>query len=64
MYDNIVDACEFVDKHGFELSVVSYNNLLHVIQKSSKWDVYEHTIKKRMSPNEVTFRIMANALSK
>lgn len=68
MFDNVVDACELLDEYGFRLSVISYNTLLHVMQKSDKpflvWDVYEHMIKKRMYPNEVTYRILASALSK
>lgn len=68
MFDNVVDACELLDEHGFGLSVISYNTLFHVIQKSDKpflvWDVYEHMIKKRMYPNEVTYRILTSALSK
>lgn len=68
MFDNVVSACELLDEHGFGLSVISYNTLFHVIQKSDKpflvWDVYEHMIKKRMYPNEVTYRILTSALSK
>ncbi|KAI5669287.1 hypothetical protein M9H77_19140 [Catharanthus roseus] len=68
MLDNILDACKLMDEHGFGLSGISYNTILHVIQKSDKpflvWDVYEHMIKKRMHPNEVTFAIMVSALRK
>ncbi|CAI9111380.1 OLC1v1011597C1 [Oldenlandia corymbosa var. corymbosa] len=68
MIDNILDACKILDEHGFGLSVISYNTLLHVMQKSEKtylvWSLYEHMIEKRMFPNEVTYRIMVSTLGK
>lgn len=68
MIDNVVDACKILDEHGFGLSIISYNTLLHVLQKSEKtylvWSLYEHMIDKRMYPNEVTYRILVSALGK
>lgn len=69
MYGAAFDVCCYLDKHGFALSLVTFNNLLHVIQKSPNsnnliWEVYGHMIQKRMYPNNVTVRIMTNALCK
>ncbi|KAI3465679.1 hypothetical protein Pfo_022342 [Paulownia fortunei] len=68
MVDDILDVCKLLFDHGFPLSVISFNTLLHVMQKSDKahlvWSVYEHMIDRRICPNEVTMRIMVNALSK
>ncbi|KAE9619572.1 putative pentatricopeptide [Lupinus albus] len=68
MVDIAFDTCRYVEEHGFSVSLVSYNNLLHVVQKSDMcalvWDIYEHMIQKRIYPNVVTLRIMINALCK
>lgn len=57
-----------LDTHGFSVSIISYNSLLHVVQKSNQhalvWKIYEHMIEKRTYPNEVTVRIMIGALCK
>ncbi|XP_061355204.1 pentatricopeptide repeat-containing protein At1g66345, mitochondrial [Gastrolobium bilobum] len=68
------DTCLYVEERGFSVSLVSYNSLLHVMQKSLKsddgcdcdmvWNVYEHMIWKRVYPNVVTLRIMVDALCK
>ncbi|GAB4833024.1 hypothetical protein Ancab_007047 [Ancistrocladus abbreviatus] len=63
------DVCCYLEEHGFSISLISFNTMLHVIQKSSDtngviWKVYEHMIKKRIYPNEVTIRIMVSALCK
>ncbi|CDP01618.1 unnamed protein product [Coffea canephora] len=66
--DSVVDGCKVLDERGFGLSVISYNTLLHVMQKSEKtylvWSLYEHMIDKRTYPNEVTYRILVRALGK
>ncbi|KAL0399056.1 UNVERIFIED_CONTAM: Pentatricopeptide repeat-containing protein, mitochondrial [Sesamum radiatum] len=68
MVDGVLDACKLLFDHGFTLSVISFNTLLHVMQKSDKahlvWGVYEHMIDAKICPNEVTTRIMVNALCK
>ncbi|KAL2498996.1 Pentatricopeptide repeat-containing protein [Abeliophyllum distichum] len=68
MVDDVLDACKFLSEHGLTLSVISFNTLLHVIQKSDVahlvWGVYEHMIETRIYPNEVTVRIMVSALCK
>lgn len=68
MVDDILDACKLLSGLGYPLSVISFNTLLHVIVKSDKahlvWGVYEHMIDRRISPNEVTMRIMVSALCK
>ncbi|KAK9681654.1 hypothetical protein RND81_10G018300 [Saponaria officinalis] len=69
MFETAFDVCCYLDEHGFSLSLVTFNTLVHVVQKSDDksgfiWKVYEHFIKKRMNPNQVTIRIMINALCK
>ncbi|XP_009797634.1 pentatricopeptide repeat-containing protein At4g21170-like isoform X1 [Nicotiana tabacum] len=68
MIDKCVDVCNLLDENGFMLSVISYNTMLHVVQKSEKtsivWGIYEYMIEKRIYPNEMTTRIMISALCK
>ncbi|XP_022843456.1 pentatricopeptide repeat-containing protein At1g66345, mitochondrial [Olea europaea var. sylvestris] len=68
MADDVLDACKFLNVHGFTLSVISFNTLLHVMLKSDGvhlvWAVYEHMVETRIYPNEVTVRIMVGALCK
>lgn len=68
MVDKGLDVCKLLDENGFRLSVISYNTLLHVVQKSEKtsmvWGIYEYMIEKRIYPNEMTTRIMISALCK
>ncbi|KAL2932141.1 hypothetical protein RDABS01_037551 [Bienertia sinuspersici] len=69
MYDAAFEVIGYLDKHGFSLNLVTFNTLLHVLQKSPDssdliWEVYSHMIKKRMVPNEATAKIMINALCK
>ncbi|KAK6120610.1 hypothetical protein DH2020_045643 [Rehmannia glutinosa] len=68
MVDDILDSCKLLFDHGFPLSVISFNTVLHVMQKSDKanlvWSVYELMIDRRVCPNEVTMRIMVGALCK
>lgn len=68
MVNDILDSCKFLFDHGFSLSVITFNCVLHVLQKSDHshwvWGVYELMIKKRISSNEVTMRIMVSSLCK
>lgn len=68
MIDDAVEGCFCLGEHGFRLSVISYNTLLYVIQKSDKtmmvWKVYEHMIVHRTYPNDKSVGIMVNALCK
>ncbi|KAK4486886.1 hypothetical protein RD792_006194 [Penstemon davidsonii] len=68
MVNGVLDACKLLFDNGFVLSVTSFNTLLHVMQKSDMprlvWGVYEHMIDTRIYPNEVSLRIMVNALCK
>ncbi|KAK9062168.1 hypothetical protein SSX86_019354 [Deinandra increscens subsp. villosa] len=68
MIEEAIDVCVCVGEHGFRLNVISYNTLLHVIQRSDKtklvWKVYEHMIEHRTYPNEKSVEIMINALCK
>ncbi|GKD31286.1 pentatricopeptide repeat-containing protein, partial [Tanacetum coccineum] len=68
MINEALDVCFCLSEHGFRLSLISYNTLLHVVQKSDKnvlvWGVYEHMIVNRMDPNDKSVEIMVNALCK
>ncbi|CAN4097330.1 unnamed protein product [Withania somnifera] len=68
MIDKSLDVCNLLDENGFMLSVISYNTLLHIVQKSEKsnmvWGIYEYMIEKRVYPNEMTARIMISGLCK
>lgn len=68
MIDTGFDVCQYLNEHGFTLSVISYNTLINVVQKSNQtsmvWKIYEHMIQKRTYPNSVTVRIMISALCK
>ncbi|KAK7279909.1 hypothetical protein RJT34_24969 [Clitoria ternatea] len=61
-------VCRYAMERGFSVSVVSFNSLLHVVQRSEKcgfvWDVYECMIQRRIYPTVVSFRIMIDALCK
>ncbi|XP_051142998.1 pentatricopeptide repeat-containing protein At1g66345, mitochondrial [Andrographis paniculata] len=64
--DDICDAAKRLSDDGFTLSVISFNAILDLVQKSEKvhlaWSVFEDMILSRVSPNEMTMRIMVNAL--
>ncbi|XP_076911463.1 uncharacterized protein LOC143569431 [Bidens hawaiensis] len=68
MIDEAIDMCVCISEHGFKLNVISYNILLHVIQKSDKtnmvWRVYEHMMVHRSYPDEKSVEIMVNGLCK
>ncbi|KAM7279338.1 hypothetical protein ACFE04_006472 [Oxalis oulophora] len=61
-------CCYLEDHHGFCLSLITYNSLIHVVQKSDLydlvWKIYERLIIRRVYPNEVTIRTMIGALCK
>ncbi|XP_020209403.1 pentatricopeptide repeat-containing protein At1g66345, mitochondrial [Cajanus cajan] len=66
--DLAFDACRYVEDRGFSVSVVSFNALLHAVQRSHEcglvWDVYEFMIRRRAYPNVTSLRIMVDALCK
>ncbi|KAJ8756365.1 hypothetical protein K2173_025177 [Erythroxylum novogranatense] len=68
MFEVGFDVCCYLGEHGYSLSVISFNALIHVVKKSKKtalvWKIYEHMIQRRVSPNEITIRSMTNALCK
>ncbi|GFQ05537.1 pentatricopeptide repeat-containing protein at1g66345 mitochondrial [Phtheirospermum japonicum] len=68
MVDDILDACKLLFDRGFPLSVISFNTVLHVMQKSDEarlaWGVYNHMIVIKILPNEATVRIMVALLCK
>ncbi|EPS59968.1 hypothetical protein M569_14837 [Genlisea aurea] len=69
MLDYVSVSCkQLLDDRGFSLSVISFNTVLHVMEKSGRFDsvwlVYEQMIRSRTCPNEATVRTMVNALCK
>ncbi|KAJ6368130.1 hypothetical protein OIU78_000663 [Salix suchowensis] len=68
MFDIGFDVCCRLEEHGFTLSLISFNTLIHVVQKSDKssltWKIYEHMLHRRTYPNEATIESMINALCK
>ncbi|KAK3018778.1 hypothetical protein RJ639_005241 [Escallonia herrerae] len=68
LIDGVMGVVHYLDERGFKLGVISYNTLIHVVEKSGQpglvWLVYEHMVENRTYPNEVTVRIMVNALCK
>ncbi|XP_007022700.2 PREDICTED: pentatricopeptide repeat-containing protein At1g66345, mitochondrial isoform X1 [Theobroma cacao] len=68
MLEDAFEVCCYLENHGFSLTLLSFNALLHGILKSGEnvmvWKVYEHMIEKRKYPNEITIRTMISALCK
>ncbi|TKY69102.1 Pentatricopeptide repeat-containing protein mitochondrial [Spatholobus suberectus] len=66
--DVAFDVCRYVEERGFSASVVSFNALLHAVQRSEKcgfvWEVYEYMIRRRTYPNAASLRIMVDAMCK
>ena len=61
-------VCRYVEEHGVSVTVVSFNALLHAVQRSEKcflvWEVYEFMIRRRIYPNLTSLRIMVDVLCK
>ncbi|KAK2659038.1 hypothetical protein Ddye_005571 [Dipteronia dyeriana] len=68
MFEVAFDVCCYLEENGFCLSLISFNTLLHVVEKSDKnylvWSIYEHMLQKRSYPNKETIRTLINALCK
>ncbi|KAF5176498.1 Pentatricopeptide repeat-containing protein [Thalictrum thalictroides] len=68
MFDIAFQACKYIEDNGFSCSLVSFNTLIHVVQKSDRnklvWKIYEYMIVKRTYPNEGTTKMMISALCK
>ncbi|KAK9106040.1 hypothetical protein Scep_022884 [Stephania cephalantha] len=62
------DACKQLEQNGYSCSVISFNALIHVVQKSHlcglSWEIYEFMIEKRAYPNETTVEMMIGVLCK
>jgi len=60
--------CRYAEERGVSASLVSFNALLHAVQRSEKcslvWEVYEFMIRRRVYPNLTSLRIMVDALCK
>ncbi|KAK9091577.1 hypothetical protein Sjap_024754 [Stephania japonica] len=68
MFLTAFDACKQLEQNGYSCSVISFNALIHVVQKSDlcelSWEIYEFMIEKRAYPNETTVKIMIGVLCK
>ena len=68
MFEIAFEVCCYLEEHGFSSSLISFNTLIHVVQKFDQvplvWNIYEHMIQKRTYPNEVTIQTMIIALCK
>ncbi|RWR87073.1 pentatricopeptide repeat-containing protein, mitochondrial [Cinnamomum micranthum f. kanehirae] len=68
LFELAFDVCCFLDGHGFSSSIISFNKLIYVVQKSDKnsfvWKIYEFMLVRRIYPNAVTTRIMIDAMCK
>ncbi|KAH7556985.1 hypothetical protein JRO89_XS11G0023900 [Xanthoceras sorbifolium] len=68
MFEVAFDVCCYLEENGFSLSLISFNTLIHVVEKSDKsylvWSIYEPMLQNRRYPNEVTIRTLIDALCK
>ncbi|XP_050378759.1 pentatricopeptide repeat-containing protein At1g66345, mitochondrial [Argentina anserina] len=68
MFETGFDVCCYLRERGMPLSLISYNTLLRVVEKSEGnalvWKIYEHMVEMRSYPNEETVRILIDALCK
>ncbi|XP_077234859.1 pentatricopeptide repeat (PPR) superfamily protein [Tasmannia lanceolata] len=68
MFELAFDVCLYLEEKGFSSSLITFNTLIHVVQKSSHnvlvWKIYEHMIMRRTYPNATTVRIMISAMCK
>lgn len=68
MFEMAFDICLYLEEKGFSISLLSFNTLICVVQKSDQtplvWDIYEYMIRKRTYPNETTIKILIGALCK
>lgn len=68
MFEMAFDVCGYLEDHGFSCSLISFNKLIYVVQKSDKnlfvWKIYEYMLVRRKYPNAVTTRIMIDAMCK
>ena len=60
MFEIAFEVCCYLEEHGFSSNLISFNTLIHVVQKFDQvplvWNIYEHMIQKRTHPNEVTIQ--------
>ncbi|CAN1228468.1 Pentatricopeptide repeat-containing protein At1g66345, mitochondrial [Linum perenne] len=62
------EVCCYLEDHGVSLTLISYNTLLHFVQRSHEidlmWKVYERVISRRIYPDEATIRTVVAGLCK
>lgn len=68
LFDVAFRACSHLGDRGFLPSLVPFNTLLHVVQRSEQsdlvWNIYEYMVFKRVYPNQFTVEIMAKSMCK
>ncbi|GAV76712.1 PPR domain-containing protein/PPR_2 domain-containing protein [Cephalotus follicularis] len=68
MFEVGFDVCRFLEEREFSLSIISFNTLIHFVQKSDQhslvWKIYEHMLQRRTYSNELTIRSIISVLCK
>lgn len=62
------DACRYLGDRGFDASLISFNTMLRVAQRSGQsglaWKVFEYMLVRRIYPNKVTTQVMVDVMCK
>ncbi|CAA6669570.1 unnamed protein product [Spirodela intermedia] len=68
LFDLSLRVCSHLGERGFLPSLISFNTLLHVVQRSDQndlvWKIYEYMVVKRIYPNQFTVEILAKSMCK
>lgn len=68
MFEIAFDVSRYLEEKGFSLSLLSYNTMIYIVEKSCKyymvWSIYEYMLENIRYPNEVTIKTMIDALCK
>lgn len=68
MFEVAFDVCCYLEEHGFSVSLISFNTLIHLVGKSEMfvlvWNIYERMLQQRTYPNEATIKSLITALCK
>lgn len=66
--DQAFDACCYLGNHGIIFSLLSFNRMLHVAQRSNRsdiaWKVYENMLETRVYPNQTSVETMVSLMCK
>ncbi|CAN6486890.1 unnamed protein product [Victoria cruziana] len=68
MFHEAISSCHYLKERGFLPSIVTWNLLLNVVQRSDQniliWRIYEDMVINKTFPNAMTTRFMVDALCK